>query len=125
MRTQNKDVLMICKLNYNHRKYGLPLDALRLYIAKYTGMYELDVTHENVLHFLFEAIEEFCTKRDLLTILEGRIPRSLKFYGPISEDAFEQILIGHLQGLTVYDGEKWVIDLTDYMDDEDIPRIEI
>lgn len=123
MKDFKKDVLRICKGHYSAR-YKTKFEAIKTYQANWSGSDVKYISDVEVFRFISLIADEFFTAKDYKAIILDRIVRDLE-YKPLCGETFTlsvktlaDAYIGQLCSLQVKDGEKWIIDLSDYPDNE-------
>ena len=126
MRTLEKDVLMICKRQYNSdtrkdKKYEIE-DALLDYQALKTGCDKKYINENDVFLFsIMPTLEKFCKVSNFLDILQNRMSKDIVFASinkeeiTLTQKYINNVCINELALLNVRDNDdKWIIDMSDY-----------
>lgn len=123
MKTTGKDIMMICKGHFNHKKYKTVKNALEAYYRKeYRIVKEVvpDLTFFSLFSFLIkDCIKEIITVNNLNAFFENVISKVIlnNFNGNNHEYAFNTV-VNWLASIKVKDqNDNWIIDLSDYDSD--------
>ena len=131
MKSQNNDVILICKRHYDSDKHKSAILALREYYKREYVMEEEFTTNMHILTVLLLPVaEQHFRTRDwetlLLDLFSTDYEKEKGFYFPADgtrSEIFDRILnkiMTKIELLQVRNNGEWVIDLSEYDDGEQI-----